>query len=69
MMFRKGDKIRQVLNKDQVHLSLNQARMMNAEWFPHWATALYTGMRNGELYALTWARVDLITCTIVVSEA
>jgi integrase len=69
MRFRKGDKIRRVLNEDQVRLFLNQARMMNAEWFPHWATALYTGMRNGELYALTWDKVDLINCTIVVSEA
>lgn len=31
----------------------------NCEWYYHWALALYTGMRNGELYALRWDHIDL----------
>lgn len=35
-----------------------RAKEVNSEWFPVWATALHTGMRNGELYALTWDKID-----------
>ena len=41
----------------------------NHPWFAVWAMALYTGMRNGELYALKWSSVDLNKRMIVVSES
>lgn len=56
---RAGDKIKLVLNEEQTRRFLTLAKQMNDEWYPHWATAVYTGMRNGELYALTWDNVDL----------
>lgn len=59
MKFKIGDKIKQVLTQEQIKILLNQAKVMNSEWYPIWATALYTGMRNGELYALTWDKVNL----------
>lgn len=59
MKFRVGDKMKQVLTIEQVKILLTQAKIMDVEWYPIWATALYTGMRNGELYALTWDKVDL----------
>src|SRR5262249_53173920 len=52
MKFRLGEKLKKVLTKEQVERLLNQAKIMDCEWYPHWAMAIYTGMRNGELYAL-----------------
>ena len=69
MKFRIGDKIKKVLNEVQVKQLLAKAKELNSEWYPHWALALYTGMRNGELYALTWDKVDLNQRTILVSTS
>lgn len=57
--FRKGDKIKQGLNESQVRLLLERAKDLECEWYPVWSAALYTGMRSGELFALTWDNVDL----------
>ena len=59
MKFRTGDKIRRVLTEEQVRTLLEKAKLYEWEWYPHVAMALYTGMRNGELYALTWDKVNL----------
>lgn len=58
MKFRIGDKLKSVLTQEQVKLFLNKAKEYNSEWYNHWCLALYTGMRNGELYALTWDKVN-----------
>ena len=59
MKFRIGDKLKGTLNETQVKLFLSKAKEVNSEWYEIWATALYSGLRNGELYALTWDKVDL----------
>jgi integrase len=69
MKFRIGDKIKKVLTEDQVRLFLNKAKEFNSEWYYHWCLALYTGMRSGELYALTWDKVNFETRQILVDCA
>ena len=69
MKFKVGDKIKKVLTIIQVKTLLTQARIIESEWYPIWVTALYTGMRNGELYALTWDKVNLEERKIVVDSA
>ena len=69
MKFRMGDKIKKVLTQDQVAVFLNRAKEYGIQWYPHWCLALYTGMRNGELYALTWDKVNFEQRQILVSRA
>lgn len=69
MKFKFGQKLKSVLTEPQVRILLNRAKEMDVEWYPHWAVAIYTGMRSGELYALQWDRVDLENRTIKVDAA
>lgn len=67
--FKIGDKIRVGLTEDQVIRFLRMAKEMNTEWYPVWAMAVFTGMRNGELFALRWQNVDLEQRMIRVTES
>ncbi|MDO9183967.1 MAG: site-specific integrase [Bacteriovorax sp.] len=69
MKFKIGDKIKKVLTQEQIKVLLTQAKIMDCEWYEIWATALYTGMRNGELYALTWDKVNLEQRRILVDSS
>lgn len=68
LKFKLGDKIKMVLTEEQAKRFITAARGMS-DWYPHWAMALYTGMRNGELYALTWDKVNLENRTIKVDSS
>ncbi len=69
MKFKLGDKIKRVLSEEQIRIFLNRAKDLESEWYPHWAMAVYTGMRNGELYALTWDKVSFEKKLILVSSS
>lgn len=69
MKFKIGDKIKSVLTLEQVKIFLTQAKIMESEWYPIWAMALYTGMRNGELYSLTWDKVNLEQRRILIDSS
>ncbi len=65
--FKKNLKIKTVLKEDEINYFLKMAREKNHPWFSIWALALYTGMRNGELYALRWDKVDLKKRMLIVT--
>lgn len=67
--FKIGGKLNTVLTKQQASLLLKKAKEHDWDWYPHYAMALYTGMRSGELYALRWSNVDLSKRRIKVDTA
>ncbi|MEK2643890.1 tyrosine-type recombinase/integrase [Bdellovibrio sp. BCCA] len=69
LKFKIADKIHAVLNEEQIVLLLRKAQELNWPWYPHYAVALFTGMRNGEIYALTWDKVNLDKRQILVNVA
>lgn len=69
LQFRMGDKIKKVLTIEQMKLLLDKAFEMDHQWYPIWASALYLGCRNGELYALTRDKVDLENRRALVSAS
>ena len=62
-------KLKTVLKESHIKAFLKMARQLNDPWYPIWATAIYTGMRNGELYALRWDNVSIEQKLIKVCEA
>ncbi|MEI6080333.1 MAG: site-specific integrase [bacterium] len=58
-----------VLMLEEAQKLLASAKLNNHEWRHIWTFALFTGMRSGELYALTWDQVDLENNLITVSKA
>lgn len=57
-----------MLTREHWELLLATATDLKHEWAPIWATALFTGMRNGELFALRWNQVNLDERKILVSQ-
>ena len=57
-----------VLTSEQADKLLEEAKICNHRFYPHWVVALFTGMRNGEIYALRTSDVDLGTGTIHVTK-
>ena len=51
-------KIPEILNREQIKKLLYESKRHDHPWFEIWAFAILTGMRNGELYALKWDKVD-----------
>ncbi|MCM2349694.1 MAG: site-specific integrase [Bacteriovoracaceae bacterium] len=65
----KEDKKPEILKLEELRLLLREARERNHPWYPIWAVALLTGMRNGELFALKWSDVDLEKGLITVQRS
>jgi integrase len=57
-----------VLTPGEVNLLLSAARDGNHRWYPHFALALFSGLRNGELYALRISDVDFEAGLIHVTK-
>lgn len=52
------EKMPEILTISEIKKLLFAARELEHRWYPVWAFALLTGMRNGEIYALLWDDVD-----------
>ena len=57
-----------VLNSNEVNILLHASSEYNHRFYYHWTVALFTGMRNGELYSLRWSDVDLSSKLISISR-
>lgn len=69
LKFKVSDKIKAVLNEEQIIALLRRSQELDWPWYPHYAVGLFTGMRNGEMYALTWDKVNLGHRQILVNCA
>jgi integrase len=67
LKFKIKSKIKSVLTEDQILILLHKAQEQNWPWYPHYSVALFTGLRNGELHALTWDKVNLDKRQILVN--
>lgn len=65
----KSEKVPDILTNEEIKKFLFEAKRMEHPWYPVWATALLTGMRSGELYALEWDDIDLESNLIRVSKS
>ena len=66
---KKGEKVPDILTAAQIQKLLSLAKQYEPKWFFVWAMAVFTGMRNGELYTLLWNDVDFDGRTIHVTKA
>jgi len=63
------EKVPEILTLTEIKKFLDFAKQLKSLWYPIWATALLTGMRNGELYALEWDDVNFENSLIRVSKS
>lgn len=57
-----------VLTSEEANKLLKEAQTCQHRFYAHWAVALFTGMRNGEIYALRVSDVDLNAGVIYVKR-
>lgn len=65
--FKINEKIKSVLNEQQIVILLRKAQELDWEWYPHYAVGLYVGLRSGEMYALPWENINLENRQILVN--
>lgn len=58
-----------ILSIEEIKKLLTLAKALNHHWYPVWAFAILTGMRSGELHALTWGQVDLEKNILMVDRS
>lgn len=63
------EKVPEILSLEEIKKFLKAAKECGHFWYPIWTLALNTGMRSGELYALTWDQVDLEKNLILVHQS
>lgn len=61
--------VQKVLNPVEIERLLCEAKTVNHSYYEVWTLALLTGMRSGELYALKWADIDMVSNFIHVTKA
>ena len=69
IQFKRNEKIKKMLNEKEARALLLAARKYKNPWYPIWTLALYTGLRNGELFALRWKNVNLDQRLMFINES
>lgn len=59
----------EILSDDEIRKLFSYAQTYEPTWYPIWAFAVYTGCRNGELYALKWTDIDFQERLITVQRS
>lgn len=59
----------EILAIAEIRKLLEEAKRLDHPWYPAWALALLTGMRNGELFALRWTDIDWDNRLISVTKS
>jgi integrase len=59
----------EILTIAEIRKLLEEAKRLDHPWYPAWALALLTGMRNGELFALRWTDIDWDNRLISVTKS
>ena len=67
--FDKAEKVPDILTIEEIRKLLQAAKTTEHPWYPVWAMALLTGMRNGELNSLLWSDIDLVNRKLTVSKS
>ena len=63
------EKAPDIFSLEEIRKFLSAAKALNHHWYPIWAFAILTGMRSGELHALTWEQIDLEKNLILVDRS
>lgn len=58
-----------ILTLEEIKKFLLSAKILNNKWYSVWSVAILTGMRSGELHALTWDQIDLEKNLIMVDRS
>lgn len=66
---RSNDDVPDILTLEEIKKFLMSAKYLEHKWYHIWAVAVLTGMRSGELQALTWAQIDLEKGIILVDRS
>jgi integrase len=66
---RTEEKKPEILNLDQLRTLFREAKRLEHPWYPVWALAIQTGLRNGELFALDWNDVDFVNREISINKS
>lgn len=59
----------EILRDDEIKKLLSYARQYEPVWYYIWSFGVYTGMRNGELYALKWSDISFTDRMIAVQRS
>jgi integrase len=59
----------EILRDDEIKKLLSYAKQYEPAWYPIYAFGVYTGCRNGELYALKWSDIDFQEKMITVQRS
>ena len=70
LLLEKGEEKKpDILTRTEIIKLLDVSREVEHPWYQIWATALNTGMRSGELHALTWDDIDWENRKLTVNKS